>query len=104
MNFKDKEKLFDEFDDYDRNGQFPDRRGYYYKKLGADTVHLTRYTGQQGLDFIDKVSADKPFFLSLCFSAPHAHDNASNQYFWREESDKLYQNMKMPLVPKCTQS
>ena len=96
VNFKDKEKLFDEIDDYDRNGQFPDRRGYYYKKLGADTVHLTRYTGQQALDFIDKAPADLPFCLSLSFSAPHAHDNAPDQYFWQKESDKLYQNMEMP--------
>lgn len=96
VNFKDKDKLFDEIDDYDRNGQFPDRRGYYYKKLGNDTVHLTRYTGQQALDFIDNAPKDKPFSLSLSFSAPHAHDNAPDQYFWQEESDKLYQNMEMP--------
>jgi arylsulfatase A-like enzyme len=96
VNFKDKDKLFDVIDDYDRNGQFPDRRGYYYKKLGADTVHLTRYTGQQALDFIDKAPADKPFCLSLSFSAPHAHDNAPDQYFWQGESDKLYQDMEMP--------
>ncbi len=96
VNFKDKDKLFDEIDDYDRNGQFPDRRGYYYKKIGADTVHLTRYTGQQALDFIDKSPSDKPFCLSLSFSAPHAHDNAPDQYFWQEEPGKLYQNMEMP--------
>lgn len=96
VNFKDKDKLFDEIDDYDRNGQFPDQRGYFYKKIGADTVHLTRYTGQQALDFIDKVPSEKPFCLSLSFSAPHAHDNAPDQYFWQEESDKLYQNMEMP--------
>lgn len=96
VNFKDKDKLFDEIDDYDRNGQFPDRRGYYYKKIGADTVHLTRYTGQQALDFIDMAPAEKPFCLSLSFSAPHAHDNAPLQYFWQDVSDKLYQNMEMP--------
>ena len=96
VNFKDKDKLFDVIDDYDRNGQFPDRRGYYYKKLRQDTVHLTRYTGQQALDFIDKAPAGKPFCLSLSFSAPHAHDNAPDQYFWQAETDKLYQNMEMP--------
>ena len=57
VNFPEKEKLFDVIDDYDRNGQFPDRRGYYYKKLDGDTVHLTRYTGQQALDFIDNAPA-----------------------------------------------
>ncbi len=96
VNYADKAKMFDKFDDYDRNGQFPDRRGYYYKTLGKDTVHLTRYTGQQSLDFIENVPKDKPFCLSLSFSAPHAHDNAPLQYFWQEEPDKLYQDMEMP--------
>ena len=38
---------FDEYESYDRNGRFGDKRGYFYKTLGADTVHLTRYTGQK---------------------------------------------------------
>ena len=96
VNFSEKEKLFDVIDDYDRNGAFPDRRGYYYKKLAGDTVHLTRYTGQQALDFIENAPAEKQFCLSLSFSAPHAHDNAPEQYFWQEEPGKLYQNMEMP--------
>ncbi len=96
VNFPDKKAMFDKIEDYDRNGLFPDRRGYYYKTLGKDTVHLTRYTGQQALDFIDTAPADKPFCLSLSFSAPHAHDNAPLQYFWQQEPDKLYQDMDMP--------
>ncbi|MBK6282969.1 MAG: family 78 glycoside hydrolase catalytic domain [Draconibacterium sp.] len=98
VNFSEKESLFDVIDDYDRNSQFPDRRGYFYKKLGEDTVHLTRYTGQQALDFIDKAPADKPFCLSLSFSAPHAHDNAPDQYFWIPETDDLFQNIEMPAL------
>jgi len=96
VNYTGKENLFDVMDDYDRNNQFRDYRGYYYKTLDGDTVHLTRYTGQQALDFIDDAPAEKPFCLSLSFSAPHAHDGAPLQYFWQEESDKLYQNMVMP--------
>lgn len=96
VNFPDKTAMFDIMEDYDRNGRFSDRRGYYYKTLGEDTVHLTRYTGQQALDFIDNAPADQPFCLSLSFSAPHAHDNAPLQYFWQEQPGKLYQNMEMP--------
>ncbi len=96
VNFAGNEKLFDVFDDYDRNGQFPDRRGYFYKKLNNDTVHLTRYTGQQALDFIESAPVEKPFCLSLSFSAPHAHDNAPKQYFWQHESDRLYQQIEIP--------
>ncbi|WP_185783577.1 family 78 glycoside hydrolase catalytic domain [Croceivirga lutea] len=90
------EKQFDEYESYDRNNRFKDKRGYYYKTLGKDTVHLTRYTGQKALDFIADTSSEEPFCLSLSFSAPHAHDPAEDQYFWQEESDALLQNMSMP--------
>ncbi|WP_341228310.1 family 78 glycoside hydrolase catalytic domain [uncultured Arcticibacterium sp.] len=90
------ESQFDEYESYDRNNAYADRRGYYYKTIGKDTVHLTRYTGQQAIDFIDRAEADKPFCLSLSFSAPHAHDSAKDQYFWQEESDQLLQDTQMP--------
>lgn len=96
VNYTGTENLFDVIDDYDRNNQFRDYRGFYYKTLNGDTVHLTRYTGQQALDFIDDAPSEKPFCLSLSFSAPHAHDGAPEQYFWQEEPDKLYKNMEMP--------
>ena len=92
-----KKKLFDVIEDYDRSG-YPDYRSYYYKTLDGDTVHLTRYTGQKGLDFIDNAPKNKPFFLSLCFSAPHAQDNAPLQYFWQKEPGKLYVNKDLPVA------
>jgi alpha-L-rhamnosidase len=96
VNYASKDKLFDVIDDYDRNNRYTDYRGFYYKTIDNDTVHLTRYTGQQALDFIDTAPADQPFCLSLSFSAPHAHDGAPLQYFWTKESDHLYQERDMP--------
>lgn len=96
VKYSGKEEMFDEIEEYDRENRYKDYRGYYYKKLGNDTVHLTRYTGQKALDFIENAPSDKPFSLSLSFSAPHAHDGAPLQYFWQEEPDKLYQEMDMP--------
>ncbi|WKN41179.1 family 78 glycoside hydrolase catalytic domain [Tunicatimonas pelagia] len=96
VNYPDLNALFDEYESYDRNNKFKDRRGYYYKALGEDTVHLTRYTGQQALDFIDRADSRTPFCLSLSFSAPHAHDPAEDQYFWQSESDKLLAKTEMP--------
>ncbi len=87
--------LFDVMESYDRNGKFKDRRGYFYKTIKDDTVHLTRYTGQQAMDFIENAPADKPFCLSLSFSAPHAHDPAPDQYFWQEEVDGLYRELEI---------
>ncbi|WP_373519351.1 sulfatase-like hydrolase/transferase [Pricia sp.] len=96
VRYDDLEKQFDDFESYDRNNAFDDRRGYYYKTLGKDTVHLTRYTGQQALDYINKADVSQPFCLSLSFSAPHAHDSAKDQYFWQAESDKILQGISMP--------
>ncbi|MGY6648029.1 sulfatase-like hydrolase/transferase [Wenyingzhuangia sp. IMCC45574] len=91
------DKQFDEYDSYDRNHKYKDRRGYYYKTIGKDTVHLTRYTGQQALDFLDKnAKNDKPFCLSLSFSAPHAHDSAKKQYFWQSEMDAMLEDATIP--------
>ena len=88
-------QYFDQSDFYDR-GVSPDRRGYFYKKIGKDTVHLTRYTGYQAQEFIKSAPADKPFCLSLSFSAPHGHDNAAEQYFWQDKSADLYKNIQIP--------
>ncbi|MBN7811847.1 sulfatase [Algoriphagus sp. H41] len=88
--------LFDVGESYDRNGAFKDRRGYFFKTIGSDTVHLTRYTGQQAIDFIQEAPEDRPFVLSLSFSAPHAHDPAEAQYFWSPEFDSLYRDLVVP--------
>lgn len=89
-------QLFDVMEDYDRNNKYTDKRGYFFKMLGKDTVHLTRYTGQKGIDFIKAASSKKPFCLSLSFSAPHAHDGAPDQYFYDGQTANLLANVTVP--------
>lgn len=97
VRYNNLDKQFDEFESYDRNNRFKDRRGYYYKTIDNDTVHLTRYTGHKALEFIDKnASNEEPFCLSLSFSAPHAHDGAPKQYFWQSEMDQMLENTTIP--------
>lgn len=96
VNYSSFNDLFDVGESYDRNSAFKDRRGYFFKKIGQDTVHLTRYTGQQAIDFIQESSKEKPFMLSLSFSAPHAHDPAEEQYFWSPEFDTMYRDLVIP--------
>ena len=93
------DQLFDVIEDYDRNNKYPDQRGYFYKTLGKDTVHLTRYTGQKALDFIKAAPRNEPFCLSLSFSAPHAHDSAPGQYFYDEQTAHLLDNQTIPPPP-----
>jgi len=99
VDYPNAEKLFDQADFYDRNTDFNDKRGYYYKTIGKDTVHLTRITGYQAQNFIRNAPADKSFCLSLSFSAPHAHDPAADQYFWQERSNNLYSEVVIPDPP-----
>src|SRR5690554_997259 len=51
VKYEKADSLFDVFDSYDRNGRFKDYRGYFYKTLDGDTVHLTRYTGEKAMNF-----------------------------------------------------
>ncbi|WP_086540829.1 sulfatase family protein [Algoriphagus antarcticus] len=88
--------LFDEVDSYDRDVSYPDRRGYFYKTIDGDSVHLTEYTSYQAQEFIKNAPTDHPFSLSLSFSAPHAHDPAKDQFFWTDAVDDLYQDVKIP--------
>ncbi|MEB2781317.1 sulfatase [Algoriphagus sp. C2-6-M1] len=96
VNYPGFSELFDVGDNYDRNGKFDDRRGYFYQTINGDTVHLTKYTSHQAQEFIKSQSSDKPFMLSLSFSAPHAHDSAEDQYFWSEDVDRLYADVTFP--------
>ena len=96
VDYFDAGSLFDRADIYDRNEKFADRRGYFYKTIGSDTVHLTRFTGWQGQEFIHNAPKNKPFCLALYFSAPHAHDPAPDQYFWQEKSDNRYKDITIP--------
>lgn len=102
VNYRDVDQLFDTYEIYDRNNAYDDYRGYYYKMLNGDTVHLTRYTGQKALDYLDLQKEDHPFCLSLSFSAPHAHDSAEEQYFWQEASQSILENTDIPPAPKSS--
>ncbi|MDP2039939.1 MAG: sulfatase [Algoriphagus sp.] len=96
VNYKGFDQLFDVGESYDRDVAYKDKRGYFFKTINQDTVHLTRYTGQQAIDFIRESPPEKPFMLSLSFSAPHAHDPAEKQYFWSSEFDTMYQDWVVP--------
>lgn len=95
-----KNLAFSDYELYDRNNAFKDKRGYYYKTIGQDTVHLTRYTGHKAMEFLDNKAENKPFCLMLNFSAPHAHDPAEDQYFWQKENDKVLEGKTVPKAAK----
>lgn len=97
VRYENAEKIFDQAEIYDRIDSYSDRRGYFYKKIGGDTVHLTRYTGYKAIEFLKNTKTETPFCLSLSFCAPHAHDTAKEQYFWQQKSDDLYAQTRFPV-------
>ncbi len=90
------DSLFNESEYYGLDYSTDDRTSYFYKTIGEDTVHLTRYTGHRAEEFIRDAPADKPFCLSLSFNAPHAADSAPQQYFWQDKSNDLYEDVSIP--------
>lgn len=90
------ELKFDKAEIYDRNESHRNSKGYFYKTIQNETVHLTKYTGFKALEFIQNTPVDQPFCLSLSFSAPHAHDSAPTQYFWQEKFDNKYSKVTIP--------
>lgn len=96
VKYKKLDSLYNVYENYDLRYDRKDITSYYYKTLGKDTVHLTRYTGEKALQFLDKAPTDKPFCLQLSFSAPHASDNTVEQYFWQEENNHVLENVTVP--------
>ena len=70
----------------------------YSKVVDGKKKYLTDLQGDQAIQFIQgSVVKQEPFCLSLSFSAPHADDDAKEQYFWPATLDSLYASVKMPI-------
>jgi arylsulfatase A-like enzyme len=69
----------------------------YFKEVDGRKRHLTEIHGDMAIEFLQKISKDRPFCLSLSFWAPHADDGAEQQYFWPEVFDGLYENVQIPV-------
>ena len=71
----------------------------YFRLTGegwSQHVHLTDYTTDKALDYIEKADKDRPFCVSISYNAPHAEDPSPQQYFWPQRNDKLYQGEALP--------
>jgi arylsulfatase A-like enzyme len=72
---------------------------HWLKQPDGSQVHVTAKNGQDALDFLHQRPADRPFALTVAFSATHAEDSNPKQYLPQPESMSLYENAKVP-VPK----
>ena len=87
---------FSEYEVYDRNNNFKDQRDIinHWKTCSLTRICIESHKFYQNTD------KDQPFWLSISFSAPHAHDGAwegiQKQYFWQEEVDGYFRDMEIP--------
>jgi len=75
------------------------RSKYWSQRPDGTRVHVTRQNEQDALEFLRQRPAEKPFCLTVAFSAVHAEDAHPLQYLPQPESLKLYQDVSIP-VPR----
>lgn len=82
--------MFDHFVPLNRNP-------YFKKQPDGTEKHLTDIEGENAIAFLDTITKEKPFCLSVSFNAPHAEDDDPQQYFWQKEMDELYKDVTIPV-------
>ncbi len=65
---------------------------------GADgqRIHVTEKNARDAIEFLKTRPADKPFLLTIGFFAPHAEDDAPEQYLPQESSAAAYAGVTIP--------
>jgi len=90
-------KMFEHFDNFEHWGLFKGSpNGYFVEQTDGTKRHLTDITGEKAINFLRECNPDQPFCLSISFNAPHAQDNAPQQYFCPESVEHLYQDATIP--------
>jgi arylsulfatase len=65
----------------------------------GERVHVTEQNARDSIDFLRSRPRDRPFLLTVGYFAPHAEDNAKEQYLPQDWSAKLYEGVKVPPSP-----
>jgi len=58
-------------------------------------VHITKRNQRDSIQFLRERPRNQPFYLTVAFFAPHAVDQAEDQYFPQPQSMILYQNVTL---------
>lgn len=85
-----------------RKGDFDFLRAYegrHWMERDGQQVHVTELNRRDAIEFLEKRPMDKPFLLSLSFFAPHAEDQAPEQYLPQDWSEKHYEGKIIPRSP-----
>jgi arylsulfatase len=72
---------------------------HWMKRPDGSEVHVTAQNQADALDFLRTRPADKPFFLTVAFFAPHAEDGHPEQYRPQPHSAEWYAGVTVPVPP-----
>lgn len=63
---------------------------------GGERIHVTEKNARDSIEFLRARPKEQPFSLTVGFFAPHAQDNAPEQYLPQDWSAPLYDGVKAP--------
>ncbi len=72
---------------------------HWMKEPDGSEVHVTAKNQADALDFLRTRPADKPFFLTVAFFAPHAEDGHPDQFRPQAFSAEWYAGVTVPVPP-----
>jgi arylsulfatase A-like enzyme len=86
-----------------RPADFDFLRAYHGRHWMTDAngqrTHVTEQNARDSIEFLRQRPKDKPFLLSVGYFAPHAEDDAEDQYLPQDWSAPLYAGVKIPPSP-----
>lgn len=84
-------------DDYDFLRAYHGR--HWITEPDGSRVHVTEQNARDSLDFLRARPKERPFLLTVGYFAPHAEDNAKDQYLPQEWSAETYAGVRIPPSP-----
>lgn len=72
---------------------------FWRETESGERIHITEMNTLDSIEFLRERPKDKPFLLSLSYSAPHAQDGHPDQYLPQNWSAEHYQNVTIPPSP-----
>jgi arylsulfatase len=90
-----------------KEGQFDfstEYEGKHWLSDGSgDSIHVTQKNLRDALGFLDQRPSGKPFCLTVGFFATHAEDSHPDQYRYQPGSEKLFQDVAIPVPQTADQ-
>lgn len=80
----------------------PGQAGPFIDPKEPARKHATARFGDEALEFIRTAPADRPMFLSISFSAPHARDGKPREFEPDLRDEPRYADVEIPVPPTAT--